>query len=275
MEHCSGEYIVLLNNDTVVESDWLKELFNCITSNENTGMAQSLVITEGIPMKYYDKNGTVNLLGHNVMEIFEIDNDGTGEIFQANGCSLIIKKDLADLLGGLFPEEYFAYSEDTYLCMKVKFRGLKILHTSRSVVKHFGGGSGKDKKPSHLFFYQERNRLLNFLIFFDAGFLIKYIPYLVFNFFMKLVLSLFSKRYSFTGVIKVYLWLIANPKWISEKKAELKSLKKADNDYVLGYISGKLFNGNNIFENIINGLSILYCRITGLRVLENNNTKQC
>ncbi|MEZ4689089.1 MAG: glycosyltransferase family 2 protein [Ignavibacteria bacterium] len=194
LKHCSGEYIVLLNNDTVVETDWLKELLDCITSHKDTGMAQSLVITEGIPLRYYEKNGTVNLLGHNVMEIFDIDKDGTGEIFQANGCSLIIKKELAHQLGGLFPDEYFAYSEDTYLCMKVKFRGLKIMHTSRSVVRHFGGGSGKNKKPSHLFFYQERNRLLNFLFFFNTGFVIRYIPYLIFNFYMKLVLSLFSKN---------------------------------------------------------------------------------
>lgn len=237
-------------------------------------MAQSLVITEGIPLRYYEKNGTVNLLGHNIMEIFNIDKDGTGEIFQANGCSLIISRSLADLLGGLFPDEYFAYSEDTYLCMKVKFRGLKIMHTSRSVVKHFGGGSGRDRKPSHLFFYQERNRLLNFLIFFNTGFVIRYIPYLIFNFFMKLILSLLSKKYSFSGVLKVYLWLITNTKWISERKAGLNKLKITDDDYVLGYISGKIFNGNNLFENIINGISIFYCKITRLRVIENNGCKK-
>lgn len=225
-------------------------------------------------MRYYKKNGTVNLLGHNIMEIFEIDKDGTGEIFQANGCSLIIKRELADLLGGLFPDEYFAYSEDTYLCMKVKFRGLKIMHTSRSVVKHFGGGSGRNKKPSHLFFYQERNRLLNFLIFFNTGFVIRYIPYLIFNFFMKLILSLLSKKYTFTGVFKVYLWLITNTKWISGKKAELNELKKTDDEFVLGYISCRIFNGDNIFEKIINSISFLYCKLTGLRVVENNGYKK-
>ncbi|HMQ68094.1 MAG TPA: glycosyltransferase family 2 protein [Ignavibacteria bacterium] len=274
LKHCSGEYIVLLNNDTVVGEVWLEELLAVITSHKDNGMAQSLVITEGIPLRYYEKNGTVNLLGHNVMEIFDIDKDGTGEIFQANGCSLIIKKELADQLGGLFPEEYFAYSEDTYLCMKVKFRGLKIIHTSRSVVKHFGGGSGKNKKPSHLFFYQERNRLLNFLIFFNTGFVIRYIPYLIFNFLMKLILSIFSKKYTFTGIIKVYVWLITNTKWISDKKAELNKLKLTEDNYVLGYISGKIFNGNNVFENIINSMSILYCKIAGLQVLENNGNKK-
>ncbi len=72
LKHCIGEYIVLLNNDTVVEKDWLKNLIECLKTDDQTGIAQSLVITEGIPAKYYEKNGTINLLGHNIMEVFNI-----------------------------------------------------------------------------------------------------------------------------------------------------------------------------------------------------------
>ncbi|MBK8382120.1 MAG: glycosyltransferase [Ignavibacteria bacterium] len=51
--HCKGELIVLLNNDTVTDKHWLKGLVECIESDEKTGIVQSLVITRGIPMKYY------------------------------------------------------------------------------------------------------------------------------------------------------------------------------------------------------------------------------
>ncbi|MBK8550804.1 MAG: glycosyltransferase family 2 protein [Ignavibacteria bacterium] len=114
-KNCEGEYIVLLNNDTTVDKDWLKNLIDCISADANIGMAQSLVLTEGIPGKYYEMNGTVNLLGHNIMEIFEIGKDGLGEIFLAGGCSLIIRRSLADELNGLFLDEYFAYSEKTLI----------------------------------------------------------------------------------------------------------------------------------------------------------------
>jgi GT2 family glycosyltransferase len=110
LKYASGDLIVLLNNDTVVDKEWLSELIKCLNESENAGMVQSLVITEGIPKKYYEKNGTINLFGHNIMEVFEIDKNGIGEIFQVNGCSLIIKKKLLDVIGGLFPYEYFAYA---------------------------------------------------------------------------------------------------------------------------------------------------------------------
>lgn len=268
-KHCAGEYIVLLNNDTTVDKDWLKNLIDCIDADESIGMAQSLVLTEGIPGKYYKKNGTVNLLGHNIMEIFEIGKDGLGEIFLAGGCSLIIRRSLSEELNGLFLNEYFAYSEDTYLCFKVKFRGLKIYHTSKSIVHHKGGGTSENRKASYLYFYQERNRLLNFLLFFPNSFLIKYIPYLIFNLFMKLSASVVSKKYSAVQLIKAYWWLLTNQKWIRENRALLKSIKLTDDNYVLNYLSGKIFNGDNGFEKVINSISIGYCKVTGIKIMEN------
>lgn len=268
-KHCKGKYIVLLNNDTVADRDWLKELIACISSDENTGMAQSLVLTDGIPPRYYEKNGTVNLLGHNIMEVFEIDNKGYGEIFLASGCSLIIRKSLAGELNGLFLDEYFAYSEDTFLCFKVKFRGLKIVHTSRSKVNHRGGGTSENKKTSFLYFYQERNRLLNFLLLFSNGFILKYIPFMSFNFFMKLTASVLSPKYSALQLVKAYWWLLMNIKWIREQRAELKKIKIVNDDYVLGYLSGRIFNGDNIFERTVNSFSILYCRLSGIKIMEN------
>lgn len=267
-QHSSGEYIVLLNNDTVTDRDWLGKLIECIESGEDTGIAQSLVLTEGIPLKYYRKNGTVNLLGHNIMETFEIGDNGTGEIFIANGCSLIIRKSLVETLGGLFPGYYFAYSEDTYLCMKVKFRGLRIMHTSGSVVHHKGGGTS-EKIASPLYFYQERNRLLNFFLFFSGSFLLRQIPYFIFNFSMKSAASVISRKYSFSGLVKAHWWILINAKQILFERKILNSAKLRDELYVLGYLTSRLFNGDNILQRMINFISLIYCKLVFIRVLEN------
>jgi len=54
LKHAKGELIVLLNNDTVTDKEWLSELVNGLNYTADTGMVQSLVITEGIPLKYYE-----------------------------------------------------------------------------------------------------------------------------------------------------------------------------------------------------------------------------
>jgi GT2 family glycosyltransferase len=268
LKYAQGEYIVLLNNDTLVENDWLKYLYETIISDENIGAVQSLVKTEGVSEKYYLKNGTLNLLGHNIMEVFDIDENGIGEIFQLNGCSLIISRDLINKLGGLFPDEYFAYAEDSYLSFKIKFAGYKILHTSRSVVKHLGSATTKDFRSSFRTHLQERNRLFNFLIFFSGGFRLKYYPYLIKNFFFKILLSILPGKYSFKGVLMAYWDLFKKRKWIKEQRESVNRIKKISEQEVLGYLSGKIFNGNNIFEKFFNFFSLLYCRIVNIKVIE-------
>jgi len=273
LKSASGEYIVLLNNDTLVDRDWLRYLIEAIESEKNIGIVQSLVLTDGIPYKYYKTNGTVNLLGHNIMEVFEINKDGIGEIFQATGCSLIINKNIVDKFGELFPDEYFAYAEDTFLCFRVKYLGKKILHTSRSIVHHKGNATFKKHNASKLFFYQERNRLLNFFIFFDNIFFVKYIPYLIFNFCLKFSASLFIKKYSLAGLFKAYFWILFNYKWINAERRKLREKFIMKDEYVLGYITSKLFNGENVPERAINFLSLLYCKLFRIRILENKKVK--
>lgn len=268
LKHASGDMIVLLNNDTVVEKEWLSELVKCLSESINAGMVQSLVITEGIPLQYYKKNGTINLFGHNIMEVFEINENGVGEIFQVNGCSLIIKRELLNKLGGLFPEEYFAYAEDTYLSFKVKFAGYKIYHNAKSVVQHKGGATMSKYKGELVTFYQERNRLLNFLIFFSDNFRMKYYPLMLYNLLLKLFYGLISGRYSAKGVIKAYGWIMKNRKWIEAESSKLETIKKIREEEVLLYLSGKATNGNNAIEKVLNSIMLCYLKLVNISVIE-------
>jgi GT2 family glycosyltransferase len=269
LKYAKGSFIVLLNNDTVVEKDWLKILIDTIESDEQIGIVQSLVYTEGIPEKYYKKNGTINLFGHNIMEVFDIDENGTGEIIQATACSLIVRKDLLDKTGGLFLDEYFLYAEDTFLSLKAKFAGLQLLHNSKSVVHHKGGGTTKKQISSDIYYYQERNRLLNFFLFFDSIFIIKYILLFILNYKLKFFYCLFSGRYSMKGLFRSYFWFLGNIKWIKNQRRIIKSYKIVSDNDILKLISCKIFNGNNIFERVINSIILLYCKLTGIKVFEN------
>lgn len=268
LKHARGEMIVLLNNDTVVEANWLEELVRCINEEENAGMVQSLVITEGIPMKYYEKNGTINLFGHNIMEVFDIGSNGIGEIFQVNGCSLIIRRELLDKLGGLFPYEYFAYAEDTYLSFKVKFAGYKIYHNAKSVVHHKGSGTMKKYQNEFITFYQERNRLLNFLIFFSDVFRRKYYPLLAYNLYLKLSYSILTRRYSLKGILKAYGWIIKNGEKIEDERNKVRTIKEVNEEEVLKYLSGKAANGDNPIEKALNAVMLFYLRLVNIKVTE-------
>ncbi len=267
-KYSDGEYIVLLNNDTVVEPNWLEELVKGIETFENAGIVQSLVLTDGIPKKYYEKNGSVNFLGHNIMEIFPIDENGKGEIFLAGGASLIFKKSLLGNKAEIFPDEYFLYSEDTYLSFFSLFSGFKNYHNAKSIVYHKGSATTRKSKLPFINYYQERNRILNFMIFFPFSFHILLIPYFIFNILSKILLSLFKKKYSLLGIIRAHLWLSIHPVFILKERKKIKPFIKIKYHNVLKYLTCKIFNGENRFENIINKISFFYCKVTGLRTVE-------
>lgn len=269
LKYTSGDLIVLLNNDTIVDKYWLEELHKVICSYSKIGIVQSFVKTEGIDEKYYKKNGTVNLFGNNIMNIFDISVDETGEILSATGCSMIIKRSVIDELGGyLFLNEYFTYAEDTFLSIRVKLLGMKIIHNSKSKVQHKGNATTGYFNRALLTFYQERNRLLNFLLLFSKSFRRKYYLLLILNFKLKFIYSLFKKEYSLRGLFRAYKWLLKNRKWIESKRNELARFKKADENDVLNMITSKIVNGENIFGRFLNIFPKLYCKVTGIQVLE-------
>ncbi len=136
IKHAKGEYIVILNPDTIVEQSWLEELIKpLIISNK--------VITTSKILTY---NGSL-------ISACGINNHITGLAFPRgfgykpnafmnqefvsglSGCSFAIKKSNIIELGG-FDENLFMYHDDVDLSWRALLNGYQILYISRSVVKH-------------------------------------------------------------------------------------------------------------------------------------------
>jgi len=257
LKHCSGELIVLLNNDTVVENDWLEQLVKAMQSR-NT-IASSFVKTKGIPEKYYETNGSVSYLMYNIINVFpEIEDE-----FYPNGCSLIFRK---SEIGEPFDSDYFYYGEDVYLGLRARFKGMKIKFVKDSVVHHYGGGT--DTKNSKKTFYIERNKFLNLYLFFSGFFIFRVLPYIALFHTARTIISFFSPDVSFTGTLKAYLWFYMNIPVILKKRSELRKSFKVSEKEVIRSVSCKIFNDESALKKLINGLSYYYSRTVGLKPVE-------
>lgn len=260
VKNARGELIVLLNNDTVVHAGWLQGLVKAVV-DKNIAVVSSLIKTEGIPDRYYEKNGSINFLGHNIMRIFDVPTD----IFFAGGASLIFKK---EIIGIPFDDEYFVYAEDVYLGLRSRFMGYEVKHTNDSTLAHFGNGTSKSQKGDFLTFYQERNRLLNTFLFFTPKTIIKVAPFIAANCLAKCFASLLVMKYSLIGLLKAYGWFVFHIPMIITKRRALQSERKVEEREVIRYMTGKLTNGESLIGKMINSISLLYCRIVNLRVIE-------
>ncbi len=143
---------------------------------------------------------------------------------------------------------------------------MNVRFVKDSVVHHIGEGSTSPN--SFKTFCRERNRFLNLYLFFSPLFILLVLPYITFNHNIKVLLSIFSSKYSFTGTLKAYFWFYFNIPLILRKRKELKDIKKLNEKEIIKYLSSKVFHGESFLERAINRLSYIYSRLVGIKPVE-------
>jgi len=260
VRHARGELIVLLNNDTIVGEGWLQGLVDAV-SPAGVAIACSLIRTEGIPDNYYQKNGSINFLGQNIMRKFE----NPANTFYAGGASLIYKR---ELLGIPFDDDYFLYLEDVYLSLRARFLGFGVVQSPVSHVQHFGSDTTRRQQASLMTMYQERNRLLTMLLFFSTPILLKLLPLFAVNVCAKLAESLIRRRFPFLGLLRAYAWLAFHPVTIARKRRALRETRRVPDSEVTSWMTSDLTSGRSAAGRAANAFGRLYCRLARIETLE-------
>ncbi|HDH52954.1 MAG TPA: glycosyltransferase family 2 protein [Nitrospirae bacterium] len=164
-ENAKGEYIVFLNNDTVVDSNWLAPLVDVMKGNKDVGIAGSKILLYDNQEKINSAGARITFMGGGY-DIGFLDNDsGKYNVpgYRASICAaaMIVRKN-EFLQSGGFDEDYFMYFEDVDLCWRYWLYGKRIEYIPASIVCHkFGGTSGKERHAPLRVFYGTRNSLFN------------------------------------------------------------------------------------------------------------------
>ena len=156
------DYILLINNDTIVTPNFLSMLLDKFNVDKKIGIVAPQI-------NYYDEPKKVWSAGGRISKIrgsgFAISNKLENEITLTDryvdfvsGCCMLIKKEVFQNVG-LFDEKYFLYTEDTDFCYRVVKAGYKIYITSASKIFHKVNNSTKEILFSLPLYYTTRNRL--------------------------------------------------------------------------------------------------------------------
>lgn len=158
-----ADYVLLINNDTTVEKDFLNHLVETFNKEENIGL------TTGLILNYYNKDkiwfdgGEIKrdkFYGYHINEGKSFNEIKTfaRKITFATGCLMLIKREVIEKIGGL-PEEYFMYYEDVDFCMKLQQEGYSIYYNPDAIIYHkISAASGEEESPFAIE-WNTRNRL--------------------------------------------------------------------------------------------------------------------
>jgi len=225
------DYLVALNMDTEMQSDWLETLVLALDKDPKVGIAQSKILlypkneTEKNNLKINTLGNRLHFLGFGFTSAYQLSDreiNGYPEINgYASGCCLIIRREVFLQIDG-WNENYYMYHDDIELSLKVRLAGYKIVLAPQSVVFH----KYEFKRSIRMLYYMERNRYLLMLSFYPLRVLIFLIPGIIIMSLGMLFFSLFKGWFLTWLRVLVFFFLPSTWKQIRKNRADIKNLSR-------------------------------------------------
>ncbi len=160
------DYILLLNNDTTVEPDFLNELIKTAESDEKIGAVGCKIYFYFEPDRnkiWYGGGKFSWFFGGKHMQYEHLDTDYPNdtkprEVEYITGCVFLVKSDVVREVGGL-EDAFFMYYEDVDWSIRIQKAGYKTTYTPSAKVYHKVSRSISKIGNPKIHYYHIRNAL--------------------------------------------------------------------------------------------------------------------
>jgi GT2 family glycosyltransferase len=257
-----GEFVVILNPDTIVNPNWLHELIQAYHKN-GEGIYQPKILATTDHDMLLSSGQFIQLFGFGYSrgkgEKHVEGSTNIEKIGYASGTCIFTSKKIIQKLN-LFDPFLFAYHDDLDLCWRASMLGINSFYVPTSVIFHpIEGYSFKWSKFK--FYLMERNRQYCILTHFSKSSYFKMLPSLIL---VDFAVSLFYlKKGMFGTKIKTSLNILKNLTKISKKYEEIQSTRVLSDKEILDTFQDKIQvpkwvvseESNEFFNNFLNKLS--------------------
>jgi len=163
----NSDYVLLLNNDTSVASDFLESMIAVTEDNPKVGLVSPSIF-------FYDKRDLLWFGGPTYFRWSKMDKAAGVKLFKkplgknpkptrlefASGACMLIKRDVLKKIDGFYPP-YFLYFEDIDLSFAIKKTGYNLVWVPNSSIWHKVSATTLPALGSNLLnYYNHRNILL-------------------------------------------------------------------------------------------------------------------
>lgn len=218
IRNAKGQYILLLNNDTIVKPGFIKELVKGIEKNPRIFSCQAKILEIHDQNKMDDAGNFYCALGWAFA-------DGKGKpeqnynrerkVFSSCAAAALYRKSILKEIG-LFDEEHFAYLEDMDIGYRARLHGYENRFCPRARVLHVGSGTSGSRYNLFKVRYSSRNNIYMIYKNMPLWQIVLNLPFFLVGFGTKAIF--FAKK----GFGKEYLAGIKNGFAISRKNKEKK-----------------------------------------------------
>jgi|TARA_B110000908_G_scaffold172741_1_gene242603 hypothetical protein len=169
-EHLDFKYLLLLNNDTLIEPDTIEGLIAPFSIDPEIGITTGKTMYEGNREIVWYGGGEINykrgwpkIEDYNMAPTKEGANKSRYVSF-ISGCTMMFSQHSIKVIKG-FDEDFFMYCEDLELCIRAKKEGFKLYYEAKCLIYHKVQASIKKTLKSNVIGMKAANPNLNFLFY--------------------------------------------------------------------------------------------------------------
>ena len=237
----SGEYVVILNNDTIVTPGFLKACLHDFRDKTQIACVQPQMrllekknLLDGVGA-FLTSTGFLYHFGY-LKKITHVIYNSKINIFSAKGACMLLRRSVIEKIG-LFDDDFFIFFEETDLCFRIWLAGYSVLYEPKSIVYHMGGGdtiSSNSYQYERRLYLSLRNMLCSYLKNFGTRNLATIFPVLVF---LQVGLAFFYactlRLRLLLVIIKAFWWNIKNLKKTLKKRFVIQHSIRTISDSML------------------------------------------
>lgn len=183
IRHSNGEFVALLNNDTVVDPSWISEMMRVLKEHPEAGSAACKMVAYDDHSLLdgagdgYRRGGLPGRIGHRELDSGQFDHERY--ILGPCGGAALYRRSMLDDIG-LFDEDYFAYLEDVDIGLRAQAAGYKCFYTHKAVMYHLGCGTTGSGYHPLVVKLSAQNNLNTIVKNIPIDLLIKFLPQIIY-----------------------------------------------------------------------------------------------
>ena len=251
IREAKGDYIVILNPDTIVESNCIEELISAY-SKFGEGLYQPKILSLNEKQVLQSTGNMLHIFGFGfAKDKGRKDGEGDEEIKKigyASGTCLFTSRNVLDKVG-LLDSFLFLYHDDLDLGWRASQIGINSYYVPKSKIYHVESYSLKWSAKK--FYWLERNRKYCLLTHYSKSTYAKMYSSLCL---VDLFVWFFYISKGFLGAkIKAELDIRRNRKFIETKYQELEKKKTVPDEKLIQEFPDEIFVPTNVSDNFMNG----------------------
>jgi GT2 family glycosyltransferase len=172
IEHSSGEWVLLVNDDAEVEPDAVTSLLAAAewAASDVAAPTSAAVGTVTGQVRFHSRRAVINTAGleldclgvawDRLAGAPATDGGPVEEVFGASACVVLYRRSMLDAVGG-FDASFFAFGEDADVAWRARMAGWRALYAPESVAYHHGSATAREASaPKYFLVGRNRMRLL-------------------------------------------------------------------------------------------------------------------